>query len=236
MMLPSSLHAFPSLALFLSLSLPHLRMTDVDLQEIKAMSDYVQKLESYQNLEASIIRKTKINKVLKGIMKLASIPKDEEFNLRERSKVLLQAWSQVLANEPEGASDDHAADKDDGANGNKKSDESDVENVHDETVVDGAKEAQVKQGEQNPEAGPELDEMEITGTVEGEAEPANDGLKLVETVETTMTATMTTTTTTEADLQHDESTGKTSKSSSFPISAVSTEEVTTTLTTDPLAS
>ena len=200
------------------------------------MSDYVQKLESYQNLEGSIIRKTKINKVLKGIMKLASIPKDEEFNLRERSKVLLQAWSQVLANEPEGASDDNAADKDGGANGNKKSDESDAENVH-ETAVDNAKEAQVEQGEHIPETGPEIemehaehDETELTGTAEEEAGPTKDKVKLVEAVETTMT-----TMTTEAELQHDESTGKTSKPSSFPIS-VSAEEVTTTLMTRSLAS
>ena len=65
------------------------------------MSDYIAKLERYDELEVSIIRATKINKVLKAIVKLASIPKDEDFNFRQRSYDLLQTWNQLIAREPE---------------------------------------------------------------------------------------------------------------------------------------
>ena len=45
--------------------------------EMAAMSNYIKKLEGYGELEAGIIRKTKINKVLKALIKLNTIPKDE---------------------------------------------------------------------------------------------------------------------------------------------------------------
>lgn len=61
------------------------------------MSDYVTKLESFPDLEVSIIRATKINKVLKAILKLESIPKEEEFQFKHRSQVLLDKWNKLLA-------------------------------------------------------------------------------------------------------------------------------------------
>ncbi|MDA4132586.1 MAG: hypothetical protein OK454_05610 [Thaumarchaeota archaeon] len=61
------------------------------------MSDYVTKLESFPDLEVSIIRATKINKVLKAILKLDSIPKEEEFRFKPRSQVLLDKWNKLLA-------------------------------------------------------------------------------------------------------------------------------------------
>lgn len=65
------------------------------------MATFIKKLEAYDDkLEVSIIRNTKINKVLKGIIKLNSIPKDEEFNFRERSVKLLGVWNQLLGAEP----------------------------------------------------------------------------------------------------------------------------------------
>lgn len=65
------------------------------------MATYIKKLEAYDDkLEVSIIRNTKINKVLKGIIKLNSIPKDEEFSFRERSVKLLGVWNQLLGAEP----------------------------------------------------------------------------------------------------------------------------------------
>ncbi|ODH45204.1 hypothetical protein ACO22_00317 [Paracoccidioides brasiliensis] len=64
--------------------------------EMENMSNYIQKLESYADLEVSIIRTTKINKVLKAIIKLNSIPKDEEFNFRGRSINILNKWKTLL--------------------------------------------------------------------------------------------------------------------------------------------
>ena len=71
------------------------------------MSDYMTKLEGFPDLEVSIIRATKINKVLKAILKLEKIPKEDEFNFKPRSTVLLEKWNKLLAVEgpsaPEGS-------------------------------------------------------------------------------------------------------------------------------------
>ena len=60
------------------------------------MSGFVKKLENYEDLEVSIIRATKINKVLKALVKLNSIPRDEEFNFRKRSVDLLGKWNEII--------------------------------------------------------------------------------------------------------------------------------------------
>lgn len=64
---------------------------------MKLMSDYVTKLEGFPDLEVSIIRATKINKVLKAILKLENIPKEDEFKFKSRSQVLLDKWNKLLA-------------------------------------------------------------------------------------------------------------------------------------------
>lgn len=66
---------------------------------MKQMSEFVTKLEGYADLEVSIIRVTKINKVLKAILKLSVIPKEEEFQFKPRSQTLLDKWNKLLASE-----------------------------------------------------------------------------------------------------------------------------------------
>lgn len=67
------------------------------------MDDYLRQLETFENLEAETIRKTKVHKVLKAIVKLNSIPKEDEFNFKSRSSKLLVIWSgQLAAEEPAG--------------------------------------------------------------------------------------------------------------------------------------
>lgn len=66
---------------------------------MKQMSEFVSKLEGYADLEVAIIRATKINKVLKAILKLSSIPKEEEFQFKPRSQTLLDKWNKLLATE-----------------------------------------------------------------------------------------------------------------------------------------
>jgi len=66
-------------------------------EDMASMSDFVTKLEDYADLEVSIIRATKINKVLKAILKLGSIPKEEEYNFKTRSQALLDKWNKLLA-------------------------------------------------------------------------------------------------------------------------------------------
>ncbi|KAL4888656.1 hypothetical protein BDV59DRAFT_196274 [Aspergillus ambiguus] len=65
-------------------------------EEMTTMSTYFSKLEKYSELEVSIIRQTKINKVLKMIVKLSSIPRDEEFQFRQRAINLLSKWKTLL--------------------------------------------------------------------------------------------------------------------------------------------
>ncbi|KAI9844949.1 MAG: hypothetical protein M1838_001955 [Thelocarpon superellum] len=76
-------------------------------EEMKTMSDYIKKLETMADLEVSIMRTTKIHKVLRGIIKLSSIPQDAEFKFKQRSHDLLQIWNRLLA-----ADGGAAADKD----------------------------------------------------------------------------------------------------------------------------
>lgn len=64
--------------------------------EMASMADHFGQLEAYDNLEPSIIRTTKIHKVLKAIVKLASVPKDDEFQFKKRSSVMLEMWNKRL--------------------------------------------------------------------------------------------------------------------------------------------
>jgi hypothetical protein len=89
------------------------------------MSNFIGKLENYGDLEVSIIRSTKINKVLKALIKLNTIPKDEEFNFKGRSVDLLSRWNKAL-----GA--DSTADEAAGPLGVDKDDQPATNGVHKE--------------------------------------------------------------------------------------------------------
>lgn len=64
------------------------------------MSDFLSELETFPDLEGSIIRATKIHKVLKEMLKLPSIPLDEEYQFKTRSIDLLAKWNVILSNDP----------------------------------------------------------------------------------------------------------------------------------------
>jgi hypothetical protein len=72
------------------------RETPPKEDEMASMASYFDKLEKHTDLEVSIIRSTKINKVLKMIVKLNAIPRDEEFNFRQRAMHILSSWKNVL--------------------------------------------------------------------------------------------------------------------------------------------
>lgn len=71
-------------------------------EEMGTMADHLGALEQEAQLEARVIRATRINKVLKGILKLSSIPRDEEFRFKERSSKLLEIWNKILAEDKTG--------------------------------------------------------------------------------------------------------------------------------------
>jgi hypothetical protein len=78
-------------------------------EEMENMSDYLKQLEGHQDLEAEVIKKTKVHKVLKAIIKLNSIPKEEEYEFKKRSNELLTKWGGALAAETETAGEAPAA-------------------------------------------------------------------------------------------------------------------------------
>ncbi|KAL8967845.1 MAG: hypothetical protein Q9183_002739 [Haloplaca sp. 2 TL-2023] len=87
--------------------------------EMAGMSDFLAELETYTDLEGSIIRTTKINKVLKAMIKLPSIPQNEIYQFKERCLKLLGKWNEILSNDAgagtSGEKDDEGGKADDGA-------------------------------------------------------------------------------------------------------------------------
>ncbi|KAK3675844.1 hypothetical protein LTR78_004485 [Recurvomyces mirabilis] len=71
--------------------------------EMSTMAEFLSQLETYADLEPAIIRTTKIHKVLKAIVKLSSIPRDEEFSFKKRSAAMLEVWNKKMESEGEGA-------------------------------------------------------------------------------------------------------------------------------------
>lgn len=66
-------------------------------EDMANMADYLKQLEAHEDLEAEVIKKTKVHKVLKAIIKLDNIPKEEEHNFKRRSTELLNKWVGALA-------------------------------------------------------------------------------------------------------------------------------------------
>jgi hypothetical protein len=58
--------------------------------EIKLMLAYLKIVKEFENPSPSVIRATKINKVLKRIRKLGEIPRDGKFYFKERTASLLR--------------------------------------------------------------------------------------------------------------------------------------------------
>lgn len=65
------------------------------------MAGHFNTLEQYKELEVNIIKNTKIHKVLKAILKLDHVPKDEEHGFKKRSDALLSGWMDAMTKEDE---------------------------------------------------------------------------------------------------------------------------------------
>jgi hypothetical protein len=86
-------------------------------EEMSQMAGLFSKLEKIEDLEVSIIRETKIHKVLRMIVKLATIPRDEEFQFRKRAVDILSKWKNVLESDRATPSQDKEKDEKPKANG-----------------------------------------------------------------------------------------------------------------------
>lgn len=110
-------------------------------EEMATMAEFFNQLESYDNLEQSVIRATKIHKVLKGIVKLDTLPDGDEHNFKKRSAALLEAWNKRMEAET------------------KSTPASAVEPPKPSTVVVPARTAETN-GEKAAEPGPVVDSVE----------------------------------------------------------------------------
>jgi hypothetical protein len=131
-----------------------------------SMGDLITRLETFTDLEGSIIRVTKIHKVLRAIIKLSSIPRDEEFQFKKRSHDLLAIWNKILASEPETPTAASGTDKDgpatNGVGKDGKADEKDEE--------DGAKSA--SEGEKDADGEKQVEP--VVDAVDGGASDAEN--------------------------------------------------------------
>jgi hypothetical protein len=64
--------------------------------EIKLMLAYLKKVKEFKSPSPSVIRATKINKVLKRIRKLGEILGDSKFYFKEQAASLLRKWAGIL--------------------------------------------------------------------------------------------------------------------------------------------
>lgn len=66
-------------------------------EDMAQMHDNLGQLEQHPDLETSIIKATKINKVLKGVQKLTDIPREDEFHFKPRCSALLNTWNAAMS-------------------------------------------------------------------------------------------------------------------------------------------
>lgn len=172
------------------------------------MSGYFTKLEKLaDDLEVSIIRATKINKVLKMIVKLNSIPRDEEFQFRRRAINILSMWKNVLD------ADTSVPVAEPKANGAQKEDS--VETPA-KTETEGEKEEETKPAEAQDEPMPDVDASEAAETTEAAKEtPEKETPKIEETSEAGAA---------EDKPAEEESTEKTAEETSAPTEEKAAEE------------
>lgn len=139
--------------------------------EMKPMSDYLSKLETFPTLEVNIIRATKINKVLKAILKLDGIPKEEEFKFKPRSQALLDKWNKILTSETAGSST--AANGVNGTLGESATNADGATNgVKQNGDAEAPKDADQDESKEKPQEGTEEDSKETKDESTSEEKPA----------------------------------------------------------------
>ncbi|KAF4552614.1 PWWP domain-containing protein [Elsinoe fawcettii] len=135
-------------------------------EEMETMDQFFKDLEQHTNLEGSIIRTTKIHKVLKNILRLENIPQDEKYDFKKRSQVMLDHWADAL-----NAPADSKADAKPATNGDKKSEEPAKENgdtetkTEDKSEVKEPPEAPVEATNPGNDAGDEADVSMVDSSV-----------------------------------------------------------------------
>lgn len=133
------------------------------------MADYLKQLEAYEDLEAEIIKKTKVHKVLKAIIKLDNIPQEEQHNFKSRSSELLGKWNAALASADGGESTEKTTPA---VTNGVKADEEKSESAKAETPAVEKKEEPKEEAQQDAKAEPVEETKEEAPKVDAPAEPA----------------------------------------------------------------
>lgn len=131
-----------------------------------SMADYLKQLEQHEDLEVEIIKKTKVHKVLKAIIKLDNVPREEVHSFKSRSTELLNKWNGALAN-----ADGESAEKTTPAatNGVKADDEK-SESAKAETPAAEKKEEETEEANEGSSEEPK-DETKVESTEEKDEAP-----------------------------------------------------------------
>jgi len=82
-----------------------------------SMNQQMKQLEQFPDLDGGIIKSTKINKVLKAILKLDDIPLESMYNFKDRSSHLLAVWAPALGLDPVSAGAELGSSKEPTTNG-----------------------------------------------------------------------------------------------------------------------
>ncbi|KAK2758630.1 hypothetical protein FQN54_003320 [Arachnomyces sp. PD_36] len=166
--------------------------------EMESMSNFIQKLEQYEDLEGSLIRQTKINKVLKGIIKLNIIPKEEQYQFRKRSVAILGKWKHLLESdvpkdEASGSKDGQDEPKANGvdkkANGKKGSETPASEKKDDAQEDETAKEDEGTKGDKEVKEDVSMADAGEDESKKQTPQPAEDAKEESKDAEKTATAT-----------------------------------------------
>jgi predicted RND superfamily exporter protein len=65
----------------------------INPDDMESVQKTLKLVEEYDGITAEVLRLTKIGKVMKRILGLPEIPRNEEFNIRERAEKLCNKWA-----------------------------------------------------------------------------------------------------------------------------------------------
>jgi hypothetical protein len=68
----------------------------------------MKQVEGYEGITAEVLRVTKIGKVMRRVVQLPSIPRDDEFKFKERAEKLCEKWAAVFSAAKGSTTDDAA--------------------------------------------------------------------------------------------------------------------------------
>lgn len=144
--------------------------------EMTNMAEFFGQLEAYAELEPSIIRTTKIHKVLKAIVKLTSIPNDDEHNFKKRSSAMLEIWNKRMESENNAPTSTAAGISDAKTNGTAA-----TKDVEMKDAVEEAQEGAENGAEKQADAAAEQIEEKVEGKADAVADlPARPAEKIAD--------------------------------------------------------